>query len=306
MTLILSAATPAYALHVGDRLVSRGGTPHDPLANKSVVFRADDGLLAFGYTGPAFLRGMPTDTWIADALSGGCCVGDVGAVRSGEFPVRDVGSSLRMLCQRLRAEGEFRRLGGEVSAVGWQWRARRRRALVRNVLWVLHAGSGELRWEQIVPRHLPERKRVVQMVPTGTGRSEGRPGEGSSIGSGGPEGTGKASRACSSRRSGKRARRGVARSVATACPSCSGRGASPTPSSASRRRPRIAGPRSSRRWRSPTHRGWLPPDAIHTPAVLVGGLSTEQGLLTYAMEAPAVPGTQALKAAFQSQQRSDA
>ena len=167
MTLILSVATPAYALHVGDRLVSTDGTPHDRLANKSVVFRAGDGLLAFGYTGPAFLRGVPTDTWIADALSGGSCVGDVGAVQRGEFPVRDAGSSLWMLCQRLRAEREFRRLGGEVSAVGWQWSARRRRALVRDVLWVLHAGSGELRWEQIVPRHLPERKRVFRMIPTG-------------------------------------------------------------------------------------------------------------------------------------------
>jgi hypothetical protein len=89
MTLILSVATPACALHVGDRLVSKDEEPHDPLANKSVVFRATDGLLAFGYTGLAFLEDVPTDTWIADVLSGGCCVGDVGAVRHAEFPVRD-------------------------------------------------------------------------------------------------------------------------------------------------------------------------------------------------------------------------
>jgi hypothetical protein len=52
---------------------------------------------------------------------------------------------------------------------------------------------------------------------------------------------------------------------------------------------------------------WLvAPDAIHSPAVLVGGLAAEQGFLTYSMEAPPVPGIQTLKAAFQSQQRPDA
>ena len=44
-------------------------------------------------------------------------------------------------------------------------------------------------------------------------------------------------------------------------------------------------------------------DAIHAPAVLVGGLASEQGLLTYSMEAPPVPDAQTLKGAFQSQRR---
>lgn len=47
-------------------------------------------------------------------------------------------------------------------------------------------------------------------------------------------------------------------------------------------------------------------DAIHSPAVLVGGLAPEQGLLSYTMEAPPVPSTQTLKGAFQSQRRPDA
>jgi hypothetical protein len=45
------------------------------------------------------------------------------------------------------------------------------------------------------------------------------------------------------------------------------------------------------------------PDALHSPAALVGGLSCEQGLLTYVMEAPPVPDEQTLKAAFQTQGR---
>jgi hypothetical protein len=45
------------------------------------------------------------------------------------------------------------------------------------------------------------------------------------------------------------------------------------------------------------------PDAIHAPAVLVGGMSCEQGFLTYSMDAPPVPDDQTLKGAFQSQER---
>jgi hypothetical protein len=45
------------------------------------------------------------------------------------------------------------------------------------------------------------------------------------------------------------------------------------------------------------------PDAIHAPAVSVGGLSCEQGLLSYAMETPPPPADQLLKGAFQSQRR---
>ena len=64
MTLVLSVSCPAYALHVSDRLVSKGGKPHDPLANKTVVFRATDGLLVFGYTGSR------ARTWAVTARSG--------------------------------------------------------------------------------------------------------------------------------------------------------------------------------------------------------------------------------------------
>jgi hypothetical protein len=88
VTLVLAVATPTYSLHVSDRLVSKGGAPHDRLANKTVVFRATDGVLAFGYTGPAFIDNIPTDTWLADALADGCCAsGEVGAMRLGDFPV---------------------------------------------------------------------------------------------------------------------------------------------------------------------------------------------------------------------------
>jgi hypothetical protein len=303
MTLILSLSTPAYALHVGDRLVSVDGTPHHRLANKSVVFRASDGLLTFGYTGLAFLGGMPTDTWIADALSGGQCAGEVGAVRYGEFPVRDVGSSLRTLCQRLRSEREFVARHGEVSAVGWQWDRNRQRALVRNVLWVLHSGSGQLQWQQIVPRHLPDRERVFRMVRTGLWPL---PGE---------EWRGLLARVEMAGRDWKAVESLLVETIRYASEEQPGR--------IGRHCMSIL----LRPWRSPNalvrfipetaHRGtafgqtvevayspWMvAADAIHAPVALVGGLAEEQGLLTYSMEAPPVPGRQTLKAAFQSQQR---
>jgi hypothetical protein len=303
MTLVLNVATPAYSLHVSDRLVSKGGMPHDPLANKSVVFRATDGLLAFGYTGAAFLERAPTDSWIADALSGGSCTGDIGGVRYGQFPVSDVGSSLLMMCRRLRADQQFQELGGEISAVGWQWDGKRTRALVRNVLWVLHGGTGRLQWQQIVPRHLPERKTTFRMVATGDWALAAEDWRRllRRVGAAGTDWEFVESLLVEAIRQASALTPGT---IGSHCMSI-------------RLRP----------WRFPNalirfipeaaHHGtafgqtvevayspWMiAPDAIHAPVVLVGGLSCEQGLLTYSMQASPVPEGQTLKAAFQSQDR---
>jgi hypothetical protein len=49
---------------------------------------------------------------------------------------------------------------------------------------------------------------------------------------------------------------------------------------------------------------WLvAPDAILAPSISVGGLSTEQGLLTYSMDFPAPPKGQILQGALHSQDR---
>jgi hypothetical protein len=303
MTLVLSVATPTYVLHVSDRLVSKAGRPHDPLANKSVIFRAPDGLLVVGYTGAAFVGTVPTDTWIADALSGGSCRGEIGAVSYADFPVRDIGSSLRLLCQRARSDPSLRQHGIEMAAVGWQWSAKRSRPLVRNVLWVLHSGSGTLQWQQLVPRHSPERKTTFRMVATG---DWALPAEDwltlvEQVGAAGPD---------------QELVEGLLvaaiRRASELKPGTIGR-----PCMIVLLRP----------WQFPqalvrfdpetTHHGtafgevvdvayspWMvAPDAIHRPAVVVGGLSCEQGLLTYSMEAPPVPADQTLQGAFQSQVR---
>lgn len=218
-------------------------------------------------------------------------------MRIGTFPVRDVGTTLSLLCQRLRADNQFRRLG-EISAVGWQWDGKRDRARVRQVLWVLHRGSGELRWQQIVPRHLPERKKVFRMVHTGQWPL------------------------------GAEAWQRLLDQVAVA-----GRDVERVESvlvdairDASALRSGTIGSHCMsvllRPWQHPhalirflphaTHKTeafgqvvevayspWMvAPDAIHAPAVHTGGWTCAQGHLTYEMNSPPIPDDQRLKGAF--------
>jgi hypothetical protein len=303
MTLVITVATPTYALHVSDRLVSKGGQPHDPLANKTVVFRATDGLLTFGYTGPAFLGDAPTDTWVADGLSGGSCKSDVRGIRYGDFPVRDVGSNLLTLCQRLRADQQFRTLNGEISAVGWQWSARRSDPLVRNVLWVLHSGSGKLQWQQIVPRHIPERKTTFRMVPTGDWALGDEVWRRllEQVGAAGPDWELVEGLLVDA------IRRASAQKPGTIGSHCMSVLLRPWrfPNALVRFLPKV--PHHEAPFGQTVEVAYSPwmvaPDAIHSPAVLIGGLRCEQGLLTYSMEAPPVPDSQALKGVFQSQNR---
>ncbi len=303
MTLVLSVATPAFSLQVGDRLVSKGGVPHDPRSNKSVVCRATDGVLAFGYTGPAFVGGLPTDTWIADVLTDGACAAQTGALRYGEFPVRDVGTGLRNLSQRLSSERHFERFNGEVSAVGWQWSAKRSPALVRNVLWVLHNGSGQLRWEQIVPRHLPERKTVFRIFRVGDWPLSGEHWRRlvHQVGTAGADWQKVEELLIAAIQEASELRPGT---IGRDCMSILLR-----PWLFPNVRVRFM-PAAPDLWRAGgqavevAYSPWLvAPDAILEPMVQIGGLSCEQGLLTYAMESPPVPETQALKATFASQPR---
>lgn len=135
MTMILGAAGLWYGLLVSDRLVTlqrRGGAfagPHDTVANKSVVFLTEDGVAAFGYTGNAYLDGLPTDQWIAQVLWGAPILPDP---RSGELPFMRRGQRPaepgfnRSLVRLRRALAETK--GGDgVWILGTGWRIRRRR-----------------------------------------------------------------------------------------------------------------------------------------------------------------------------------
>jgi hypothetical protein len=81
VTIILSVATPLYAIQVSDRLltlqVGNRYEPWDPTSNKTIILLARDGLVSLGYSGPAHIYGATMDGWIAGVLSGE----DVGADR---------------------------------------------------------------------------------------------------------------------------------------------------------------------------------------------------------------------------------
>ena len=76
VTLILTTAkgplvTPALLVQVADRLTSTTAGPFDRASNKTVVFRALDGICAIGYSGSAFIGRIHSDQWIAEILASG-------------------------------------------------------------------------------------------------------------------------------------------------------------------------------------------------------------------------------------------
>jgi hypothetical protein len=188
-------------------------------------------------------------------------------------------------------------------AVGWQWRPRSKHPRFRDVLRVLHPGSGRHRLEQLVPRHTPERTTVFRMWrigqwPTGEGdwqRLLDQVGAAGRNWARAEELMVEAIRAAS------------ALSPGTIGSHCMSVLVQPWRSPYALIRFRPASPHlASALYQTveTAHSPWMvASDAIYAPAMLVGGLSSDQGLLPYRMEAPTVPDSQTLKAAFRSHDR---
>jgi len=74
MTLVLSAATPGFVVQAADRLLTKAinnkPRPFDPVANKTIVYRATDALVSLSYSGVAYVKSQPTDEWLAELLWG--------------------------------------------------------------------------------------------------------------------------------------------------------------------------------------------------------------------------------------------
>lgn len=73
MTLIATVATPLFVMQAGDRLLTRKIArdqyeTYDANSNKSVIYEASDGLVTISYAGIAFIKGQPTDEWLAHSL----------------------------------------------------------------------------------------------------------------------------------------------------------------------------------------------------------------------------------------------
>jgi hypothetical protein len=70
MTVVLTATSPKFLVQSSDRLVSRGGRLFDDRANKVIILRTHDATVSIAYSGLAYVRGKPTDHWIAEQLAG--------------------------------------------------------------------------------------------------------------------------------------------------------------------------------------------------------------------------------------------
>ena len=140
MTLVLTRASKDYVLQVTDRLVTQtGGVPFDAIANKNVLFCSRNGVIVLGYTGLAYLGGVPTDQWIVETLTGHTFDRNrkPPAFTAGAIRTRDIGGSLTLLKKKLenapvepkRSSG-WRALSFDVCFSGWQWSRKRCRPVV--------------------------------------------------------------------------------------------------------------------------------------------------------------------------------
>ncbi len=136
MTLILSQASRWFTLQVGDRLVTQGSHPFDPIANKNVLYFGPDGIVSFGYTGLAYLDQIPTDQWLVEKMTGlfyerGERTGFLRIGRLPQWP--SIGEAVRRLRDELDhifALPAMRQIVRdtffEVAGTGWQWTKRGR------------------------------------------------------------------------------------------------------------------------------------------------------------------------------------
>lgn len=130
--MVIATASRYFAVMVSDRMVtvSQRGHPirtHDPSANKSVIFISADAVLAFGYTGLAYLDRIPTDQWIAQELWGAPIIENdsgtipmVGGRRPGFARINQVLFSLRSKLRATRGGAQV-----EIAAVGYRYRRKR-------------------------------------------------------------------------------------------------------------------------------------------------------------------------------------
>lgn len=176
MTLILTHVGGPTIIQVADRLVTRTGREFDPLANKSVVFRARDALVAISYTGLAYLDRTPTDEWMAQHIIGETLMrgrrGDAPAMsRFGRLPQwLDIGQTAELL--RSNLESTFAGLGSlatyphTILIAGWHYGRRYTRPVAVRVTNRTNAPRFDVEW--LLPRWWGlEGKSVLLADPVG-------------------------------------------------------------------------------------------------------------------------------------------
>jgi hypothetical protein len=161
MTLVLSVATPIYCLQVSDRLLSVNGKPFDRSSNKNVLFLCPEGFLTLGYTGPAFLRGIPTDVRIAGALTKGAALERRAMRFGGDVEVATTEEAIELVRKMLQKHSSFGRRGGEVVAVGWCWKG----GDLRRMLWEIT--GAESRERQLIPEDVDDTREGLVLSSAG-------------------------------------------------------------------------------------------------------------------------------------------
>jgi hypothetical protein len=136
MTQIVSMLSQNFVLLVEDRLVTDPiGREIDALANKNIIYQARDAIVCMGYTGPAFIGRLPTDSWIAWKL----CEQDPpseflkraieeerGGIIIGKPPSRGIGQAVTLLENELKtSEVASLNYNFELLIVGWKWKRKR-------------------------------------------------------------------------------------------------------------------------------------------------------------------------------------
>ena len=177
MTLHLTRISTQYTLQVSDRLVSGG--IQDPLANKNLIYWAQDALVTIAYTGLAYGLSssnpdMPTDEWIAETLRGHPIPRGPDGIEPVAFGIQkiprwlDIGQSIQLLRDRLqqslnRLPESHRDYPFELVMAGWQQMRRQRfRPFSANI--VKPRGNAPITVERL-PRYWHFLRRI-RTIPT--------------------------------------------------------------------------------------------------------------------------------------------
>jgi hypothetical protein len=173
MTLILTLPSARYVLQVSDRLTTRAQDPFDRHSNKNVIFLARDALVSIGYSGHAYLNGVPTDQWIAQTLRGE----DLSRPEErGTFTVGrvarwlDIGESVELLRREYERVFSSPPMSIQKSdqllvLAGWQWNRR----LTRPIALAIHNTDSDSRQTFKIersPRHWKRGQFYIGQIPS--------------------------------------------------------------------------------------------------------------------------------------------
>lgn len=123
--MIIGLVAKGAAILVGDRLVSKVRQKdghyiddYDDTANKQIILVGSNGWALIGYSGPAYVEGIPTDFWLAEAILSDALPRHPFALSNVLRPPVKLATALWRIGQRIAATPKAH--GIEVLAVGYR------------------------------------------------------------------------------------------------------------------------------------------------------------------------------------------